>query len=172
VGDAIVIAINARSMMIGSEQIKLNRSSFGLTSGGHSDGRHCYSSRDWKIKMRKTLLNTLAITAIALAGSTGAAKAEQPTPTPAQNKSMDNRLSVDFDAAKAPTPTPTPTPKQYIQGGPPAFATNRAVRSKDDKPTPTPTPTQKKSAINTSRSNIKHPSEAKPTPTPTPNKQH
>ena len=62
--------------------------------------------------MRKILLNTLAVTALTLAGSTDAAKAGQPTPTP------------------------TPKTTHNLQGGSGAFATN----GKKDKPTPTPAP--------------------------------
>ena len=91
--------------------------------------------------MSKTLLNTLAITALALAGSMDAAKAGQPTPTP------------------------SPTPKQYIQGGTGAFATNERAVSK-----PTPTPKANAKAIVKPKSTISTNKHAA-TPTPTPKKK-
>jgi hypothetical protein len=68
------------------------------------------------MKMRKTLLNTLAITAITVAGSIGAAKAGQPTPTPKPNATTVNTTRSNTFRTAATTPTPAPTPKAKTGG--------------------------------------------------------
>ena len=109
--------------------------------------------------MRKTVLNRLAITALALAGSMDAAKAEKPTPTPTPKQWVvielfgeDRKATAKANAKtiirsksnitnNKQAATPAPTPKTMDTASSFDVAGN-AMRSKTSKPTPTPTPKQ------------------------------
>ena len=113
------------------------------------------------MNMRKTLPNALAITAIALVGSIGAAKAgPQPTLTPKPNSINLNSSRSNIYKQQSPTPTPTPNAKGLN-------AVNVKL-ARTALPTPTPTPKAKTTTVNTSKANTFRAGVHKATPTPKP----